>query len=116
VTETIVGPGTPCELCQEDYGRHLTGCPNDNSHERHFDPEAYAKAVGYLRLADKHRAVDCVIRAAVEPLAAYLGAGHDWVADTPIARRAELYAVLKVAVKKIEAIADRLIADAKRMA
>jgi hypothetical protein len=66
-----------------------------------------------IRMGDKSRVVEIILNNTMVALSGYLEENKKWLQMQPNERRAELYAVLKVASKKLDAIGDKLMAHSK---
>lgn len=69
-----------------------------------------------IRITDRQRAIEIIIRNTVLSLESALDDSPlTWLQKSPDSRRGDMYALLRVAAKKMEAIADRILAESKRV-
>jgi len=69
-----------------------------------------------VRLGDKSRAIEIILSNTMVSLSGYLEENKKWLQMQPNARRAELYAMLKVASRKLDAIGNKLLEHSKKYA
>lgn len=67
-----------------------------------------------VRLGDKQRAIEIILNNTMVSLSGYLEENKKWIQMPPDDRRAELYAMLKVASQKLDAIAEKLLEHSKK--
>lgn len=79
--------------------------------------EAEFQALNHaIRITDRERAIEIIIRNTVKSLESALDdSPKTWLQKSPDSRRGDMYALLRVAAKKMEAIADRILDESKRV-